>query len=158
MPGVPPHWNTYVTVADVDATAAQVPGAGGTVMMPPFDVMDAGRMSVIADPTGAMLCLWQAKNNIGASLVNEHGTLSWEELMTPDVPAATAFYTKIFGWEAVPVEMPGMEYTELKLNGRSIGGAMKPPMDGHAGGVGHLLRGRRHRQGRRRSRRPTAAR
>ena len=130
MPGVPPHWNTYVTVADVDATAAQVPGAGGSVMMPPFDVMDAGRMSVIADPTGAMLCLWQAKNTIGASLVNEHGTLSWEELMTPDVAAATAFYSKIFGWEAVAAELPGMEYTELKLNGRSIGGAMKPPMEG----------------------------
>ena len=75
MPGVPPHWNTYVTVADVDATAAQVPGAGGSVMMPPFDVMDAGRMAVIADPTGALICLWQATNHIGASLVNEHGTL-----------------------------------------------------------------------------------
>ena len=56
-------------------------------------------MAVIADPTGAMLCMWQAKNNIGASLVNEHGTLSWEELMTADVPAAAAFYDKIFGWE-----------------------------------------------------------
>ena len=62
--------------------------------------------------------------------VNEHGTLTWEEVMTPDIPAATAFYTKIFGWEAVPVDMPGMEYTELKLNGRGIGGAMKPPMPG----------------------------
>jgi len=130
MAGVPSHWNTYVTVRDVDATAAQVAGAGGSVMMEPFDVMDAGRMSVIADPTGAMLCLWQATNHIGASLVNEHGTLSWEELMTPDIPAATAFYAKIFGWEAAPLEMPGMEYTELKLGGRSIGGAMKPPMEG----------------------------
>jgi predicted enzyme related to lactoylglutathione lyase len=130
MPGVPPHWNTYVTVADVDATAAQVPGAGGSVMMPPFDVMDAGRMSVIADPTGALLCLWQVTNHIGASLVNEPGTLAWEELMTADIPAATAFYSKIFGWEATPLEMPGMEYTELKLNGRGIGGAMKPPMEG----------------------------
>ena len=130
MPGVPPHWNTYVTVADADATAAQVPGAGGSVMMPPFDVMDAGRMAVIADPTGALICIWQATNHIGASLVNEHGTLAWEEVMTPDVSAATAFYTKIFGWEAVPVDMPGMEYTELKLGSRGIGGAMKPPMEG----------------------------
>jgi len=130
MPGVPPHWNTYVTVADVDATAAQVPGAGGTVLMGPFDVVDAGRMAVIADPTGAMLCLWKAKDHIGASLVNEHGTLSWEEVMTPDVSAATAFYAKIFGWEAVPVDAGGMDYTELKLDGRGIGGAMKLPMPG----------------------------
>jgi len=130
MPGVPPHWNTYVTVADVDATAAQVGTAGGSVMMPPFDVMDAGRMSVIADPTGATLCLWQPTNHIGASLVNEPGALSWNELMTSDIPAATAFYAKIFGWEASPLDMPGMEYTELKLRDRSIAGAMKPPTEG----------------------------
>jgi uncharacterized protein len=127
-PGVPPHWNVYVTVADVDASAGLVPGAGGAVIAPPFDVMDAGRMSVVADPTGAMLCLWTPKGNIGASLVNEHGTLCWEELMSPDVPAAAAFYNKIFGWEAAPA--PDGSYTEWKLAGRSIGGAMKPPMPG----------------------------
>lgn len=126
--GVPSHWNTYVTVTDVDASAAQVPGAGGAVIAPPFDVMDAGRMSVIADPSGAMLCIWQPKNNIGASLVNEHGTLTWEELMTPDVPSTTSFYAKIFGWEAAPV--PDGSYTEFKLGDRSIAGAMKPPMPG----------------------------
>ena len=48
--GVPPHWNSYVSVADVDATAALVAAAGGTVIMPPFDVMDAGRMAVMQDP------------------------------------------------------------------------------------------------------------
>jgi uncharacterized protein len=56
--------------------------------------------------------------------------LSWEEVMTPDVPAATAFYAKIFGWEAVPVDAGGMEYTELKLGDRGIGGAMKLSMEG----------------------------
>jgi len=130
MPGVPPHWNTYVTVADVDATAAQVPGAGGSTMGDPFDVMDAGRMAIASDPTGAMFCIWQPKNHIGAYLVNEPGSYSWAELMTPDVDAALAFYGKIFGWKGSNVDMPGMEYTEIKLNDRSIGGAMKPPMAG----------------------------
>ena len=50
--------------------------------------------------------------------------------MTPDVDAAIAFYEKIFGWKGSKVDMPGMEYTEIKLNDRSIGGAMKPPMAG----------------------------
>ncbi|MDQ1508645.1 MAG: uncharacterized protein QOG50_489 [Actinomycetota bacterium] len=130
MAGVPPHWNTYVTVADVDATAAEVEGAGGTVVMGAFDVMDAGRMAVVADPTGAMVCLWTPKTSIGAELVNEHGTLSWNELMSPDVPAAAKFYNKIFGWEANNLEMPGMQYTEFKLGDRTIGGGMKPPMEG----------------------------
>jgi predicted enzyme related to lactoylglutathione lyase len=130
MPGVPPHWNTYVTVADVDATAAQVPAAGGSTMGEPFDVMDAGRMAIIADPTGAMLCIWQPKNHIGAYLVNEHGTLSWNELMAADVDTALAFYEKVFGWKRNRVGSGDMEYNELKLGDRAIGGAMKPPMPG----------------------------
>src|SRR5689334_19782308 len=125
MPGVPPHWNTYVTVADVDKSAAQVSGAGGSLMGEPFDVMDAGRMAVVADPAGAMFCMWQVKNSIGAQLVNEHGTLSWNELMTPDVAAVAPFYAKLFGWKAATAGAPGMEYTEFKLGDRSIGGAMK---------------------------------
>src|SRR5258705_5605421 len=50
--------------------------------------------------------------------------------MTAAVKAVLAFDGKILGWKARKVDMPGMEYTEIKLNGRSIGGAMKPPMDG----------------------------
>jgi predicted enzyme related to lactoylglutathione lyase len=118
----------YVTVADVDETAGQVAGAGGTVIAPPFDVMEAGRMAVIADPTGAMLCIWSPKGNIGAETVNEPGALAWEELITPDIPKAGVFYEKIFGWKAAPV--PDGSYTEWKLGDRSIGGAMNPPMEG----------------------------
>jgi predicted enzyme related to lactoylglutathione lyase len=128
--GVPPHWNVYVTVDDVDATTAKVEGAGGAVIAPPFDVMDAGRMSVIADPTGAMLCPWQPTGNIGAQLVNEHGALCWEELMSADVPKAAEFYKQIFGWDSDTQTNGDMTYTEWKIGDRSIGGAMKPPMPG----------------------------
>ena len=85
-PGAPPMamWNTYVAVADADASAAKVRDAGGTVFMDPFDVMDAGRMAVVADPEGAMFCLWQAKENIGAKVVNEHGALNFNGLATRD--------------------------------------------------------------------------
>src|SRR5207237_278339 len=126
--GVPPHWNSYVTVSDVDASAAAVPDAGGTVIAPPFDVMDAGRMAVVADPTGGVLCLWTAKNSIGATLVNEAGAFAWTELMTPDVPKAGAFYKTLFGWDMAPA--PDGSYTEWKLDGESVGGAMNPPMPG----------------------------
>jgi predicted enzyme related to lactoylglutathione lyase len=127
--GVPPHWNSYVSVADADATSALVEPAGGTVMMPPFDVLDAGRMFVMQDPTGAVINVWQAKNHIGAGLCNEAGAFSWNELVTPDVPKAAAFYNKVFGWTADTHEGP-MPYTEFKLDGNSIGGAMNPPMPG----------------------------
>ena len=50
--GVPPHWNNYVTVHDLDERAARIAELNGSLMMPPFDVMDAGRMAVATDPTG----------------------------------------------------------------------------------------------------------
>lgn len=128
--GVPPHWNTYVTVKDVEASSAKASELGGNVMAPPMDVMDAGRMSVLVDPTGAVFCIWQAKEHIGAELVNEHGTLTWSELMTPDVDAAAKFYEGLFGWSANAEDMGGMIYTVFMLGDRPMGGAMKPPMEG----------------------------
>ncbi len=55
--GVPPHWVSYIRVDDVDATVAKVEPAGGTVKAAPFDIPSVGRMAVIADPTGAEVCL-----------------------------------------------------------------------------------------------------
>jgi predicted enzyme related to lactoylglutathione lyase len=104
-PGAPPMamWNTYIAVADADASAAKVRDAGGTVFMEPFDVMDAGRMAVVADPEGAMFCLWQAKANIGAKVVNEHGALNFNGLGTRDAEGAKAFYGAVFGWRTMTV-------------------------------------------------------
>ena len=56
-------WNTYIWVDDADETADKVRAAGGTVLIEPFDVMDAGRMAVFADPEGAVFCVWQAKEH-----------------------------------------------------------------------------------------------
>lgn len=73
---------------------------------------------------------WQPKDSIGAEVVNEHGALTWNELHTPEVDAAAAFYSKLFGWKANKMDMEGMSYTMFELNGRGIGGAMLPPMEG----------------------------
>jgi uncharacterized protein len=129
--GIPSHWNTYVTVDDVDASAAKAATLGGTVFMPGMDVMDAGRMAVIADPAGAVFCIWQPKQSIGAELVNEPGALTWTELVTPDPDAVAPFYEQLFGWKAEKADMGGgMQYTMLNLGDRGIAGAMQPPMDG----------------------------
>jgi hypothetical protein len=128
--GVPPHWQSYVTVADADASATAATSAGGTVLAGPFDVLDAGRMAVLQDPTGAVVAIWQPVNHIGAGLVNEHGTLAWNELMSPDVEKAAGFYQAVFGWDAETNTAGGMTYTEFKVDGQSIAGAMAPPMEG----------------------------
>jgi len=118
--GAPPHWNSYVTVEDVDATAAKVPDLGGQVFVPPFDVLDAGRMAVIADPTGAFLPLWQPRNHIGAGLVNVPGALTWNELNTPDVEKARRFYQQLLGWTFE--DFGAGEYTVIRVGDRSNGG------------------------------------
>ncbi len=127
--GVPPHWNSYVTVKNVDESAKKAESLGAKVFMPPFDVMDAGRMAVLQDPTGAVFQIWEAKRSIGARILNEPGALCWTELTTGDTKAAEAFYTQLFGW--VPKHSaPGspMEYTEFSVAGTpAIGMMAKPP-------------------------------
>jgi uncharacterized protein len=124
--GIPPHWNLYVTVEDVDATTASADGAGGQALAGPFDVFDAGRMSVLADPAGAVLCLWQPGTSIGAEIVNEPGAMSWADLATTDAPAAQAFYAALLGWrfEAMSEEPP---YWVIFNGERSQGGMTVPP-------------------------------
>jgi uncharacterized protein len=126
--GVPPHWNSYVTVKNVDEAAKKAQSLGGKLLMPPFDVMDAGRMAVLQDPTGAVFEIWEPKRSIGARILNEPGALCWTELTTSDTKAAESFYTQLFGW--VPkhsaVGSP-MEYTEFSVGGTpSIGMMAKP--------------------------------
>jgi predicted enzyme related to lactoylglutathione lyase len=94
-------WNTYVWVESADETAAKVKDAGGAVVMDPFDVMDAGRMAVCADPEGAVFCVWQAKEHKGARVVNEHGSLNFNGLNTRDPQSAKPFYGSVFGWETL---------------------------------------------------------
>jgi hypothetical protein len=74
--GVPPHWNVYVAVESADATAARAKELGGTVLMDPFEVMEHGRMTIVQDPTGGTICVWQARNHVGARVVREPGAAS----------------------------------------------------------------------------------
>lgn len=124
-PMPPTAWTTYLATDSIDSTAKSVTDAGGTVMMGPMDVMDLGRMAVIADPTGAVVGLWQAGTFDGAGIVNEHGALIWNELNTGDTRAATEFYGAVLPLEAAPTPMPGAEgYIEFKVGERGIAGMM----------------------------------
>jgi uncharacterized protein len=96
-------WNTYVWVTDVDETGAKVRAAGGTVLNEPADVGQAGRMAVFADPAGAAFCVWQAGEHRGAAIVNEPGSLNFNDLHTRDLEAARKFYGSVFGWELLPL-------------------------------------------------------
>jgi predicted enzyme related to lactoylglutathione lyase len=120
--GVPPTWNSYVTVASADDAAAKAGELGGTVHAPPFDVMDAGRMAVIQDPQGAFFMVWEPRENIGAGVVNGPGRLSWNELASPDVDASAQFYGGLFGWTAQEFDGMPVRYMVVSVGERSNGG------------------------------------
>jgi hypothetical protein len=105
--GAPPMamWNTYIWVDSADETAAKIADAGGTALMAPFDVQDAGRMGVFADPEGAVFCIWEPKQFRGAAVVNEAGSVNFNGLHTRDVLGAKSFYGKAFGWTTL--SLPG---------------------------------------------------
>ena len=108
-PGAPPTpaWSTYVAVQSADDAAAAVKEAGGSVLMAPFDIADAGRMGVFSDPSGAVFCVGEARQTMGAQLVNEPGTWNFSELNTRDPEGAKAFYCSVFGWEAGGLDTGG---------------------------------------------------
>jgi predicted enzyme related to lactoylglutathione lyase len=120
---VPAHWNTYISVTNVDDAVKRAEELGGTVLAPAFDVMDAGRMAVLQDPTGAVFQAWQPKQSIGTRVQGEAGALCWTELATRDPKSATAFYTQLFGWTT----KGGGDYTELAIGTSHIGGIMPMP-------------------------------
>ena len=128
---MPSHWNCYVTVADADASAARAKELGATLLAEPFDVFDAGRMAAFADPQGAVLSVWQAKENIGAGLVNAPGALAWNDLISPDVAAAAPFYRELFDWQVEEVPGADGQYWSITNAGRSNGGMMPMPPGGH---------------------------
>jgi predicted enzyme related to lactoylglutathione lyase len=98
--GAPPHWTSYISVEDADATVSRAERlGGGAVFGAPFDVLDAGRVAAIADPIGAVVSLWQPRSRIGAELVNDTGALCWNELATTGVERAEAFFGELLGWE-----------------------------------------------------------
>jgi predicted enzyme related to lactoylglutathione lyase len=123
--GIPPHWVSYVSVANAAETATKAQSLRGTVLVGPFDVMDAGKMAVIQDPTGAVLSAWEPRAHSGAGLVNQHGTLIWNELATRDADTAAQFYMKLFDWDSQTQDMPTGPYTSFLNGDRMAAGMLK---------------------------------
>ena len=118
--GMPDAWTVYMTVQDVDATAAKVADAGGVLLAGPFDVFDSGRTAVFADNQGTPFAVWQPNQHIGAGRVNDVGCFCWNELASTDIEATKAFYRAVFGWE--PSEASG-EGTAFSIDGRMTCGS-----------------------------------
>ncbi len=120
--GIPPHWMSYISVEDADATTEMARSLGGKVLMEPMSVQDHGRMAVLEDPAGAAFSIWQPQGHFGAQLVNQPGTLCWNELGTRNTEACSQFYAKLFSWKPEVQQMEFMSYTVFMNEDRPIAG------------------------------------
>jgi hypothetical protein len=130
--GVKPGWLGYVGVDDVDAAADRFRRLGGTVHVPPMDIPDISRFSVVADPQNATLALvkWL---NAGEDMPAERdkaGRVGWHELIAADWAKAFAFYAELFGWQKAPAVVgEAGTYQRFAVGGQTVGGMYtKPPM------------------------------
>jgi predicted enzyme related to lactoylglutathione lyase len=123
--GAEPAWSTSVSVTDADQTVAIAREHGATIVVEPMEVLDAGRTAQFVDPTGARLSIWQPRQRCGAELVNEPGTLCWNELATREINTAKDFYRAVFGWFGDTNAYEGTTYTEWRLGDHSVGGMLQ---------------------------------
>lgn len=124
--GVPPMWNSYVSTDDCEATEAKVKELGGVVAVPTMDVPGHGKLAFFVDPEGASFAAWQSTGSEGPGmLINEHGGLSWNELMYRDSETTMAFYGALHGWEFKDMPMGEADYKMLRCGDKDAGGMMK---------------------------------
>jgi predicted enzyme related to lactoylglutathione lyase len=128
--GARPQWVGYVSVDDVDAAVHRVKELDGTVYVPPTDIADVSRFSVVADPQMATFILVKWRDP-GRQLPIQSGALGhvgWHELLTTDWERAFAFYREIFGWQKAAADVtPTSTYLQFSALGQTIGGMFNKP-------------------------------
>ncbi|HEY6126200.1 MAG TPA: VOC family protein [Steroidobacteraceae bacterium] len=128
---VPAHWLEYIGTRDVDGTADAAVRAGGSIVKAPTDLKGAGRYALLMDPQGALFAIIDPENaRPEPAGMPPVGAFSWHELATSDHEAAFAFYSGLFGWDAITrMDMgPAGVYLIFGVNGVQRGGMyIKPP-------------------------------
>jgi predicted enzyme related to lactoylglutathione lyase len=122
-----PSWSSYVSVEDIDATAARAAELGAALEVGPLDVLHLGRSALLRDPQGARVALWEPGTMAGAGVVNDLGALSLNQLNTHDPAGSQAFYGALFGWTFPPVTDGGSPYWGIWNAGTMNGGMMGLP-------------------------------
>jgi len=128
--GVTPQWMGYVEVDDVDAAVGRIRQLGGAVHVPPTDLPNISRFSVVADPQMATLALVKGQNSGRAQSaeLDARGRVGWHELLATDWETAFAFYRELFGWQKADSHTGMMgTYQGFSAGGKTIGGMLTKP-------------------------------
>ncbi|MGW1543647.1 VOC family protein [Streptomyces sp. NPDC002309] len=138
----PPSWTVYFHSPDAQATAEAAEQAHGRVLVAPMDVMDQGRMAILADQQRVPFGIWQPGLNKGVDVLDEPGALCWLELYTTDIAAAAGYYNRLLGWETSAANSPGGSYTCVNPAGQeedTMFGGLVPLADDPAEDVPYWL-------------------
>lgn len=129
----PAGWCVYLATDDVAASVARAVGAGATVITGPVAMLDLGRVAVLADPTGAVVGLWEAGAHAGWELTDAPGAFVWAEQMSKDPGTARRFYVDVFGYAQQDMSAPDFTYTSL-----AVGGTPAVGVGGYGQGAGDV--------------------
>jgi len=145
MPEAPNFWLGFVQVENADETLARATANGGTALSEVMEIPEIGRAVTIKDPQGGVIGLFQPLGEPFSTAADWQPpalAVCWNELMSSDVAASTAFYTDVLGWPAEVKEMaPGVEYTIFTVGGMMVAGLMQspPPQETMTSWMAHLL-------------------
>jgi predicted enzyme related to lactoylglutathione lyase len=133
--GAEPRWLGYVAVNDVDAVSRRIQQLGGAVHVPPTDIPDIGRFSVVADPQTATFALikWSdpgqpQADDLDKNDLDNPGRVGWHELLAVDGEKAFPFYSELFGWRKAEAEIePESTYQPFAAGEQTFGGMFTKP-------------------------------
>jgi len=100
-------WIAYMSVADVDRSAADVIASGGKTLIPARTLEGRGRMAVLADPDGAPFGLMKSSSGDPPDFRAEPGEWIWAVYQSPDAASAAAFYQDLGNYEVMPGDRVG---------------------------------------------------
>ena len=121
--GIPPHWQLYIAVDNVDTSASRAAELGAKLIHAGLDIPTVGRMAVLEDTTGAIVSLFQPGNHKGMGIVGEPGAFCWADLQTRDRDAAARFYSALLGWQFLPGKDKDLNgYLHIRNGEAYIGG------------------------------------
>jgi predicted enzyme related to lactoylglutathione lyase len=123
--GIPSTWNHYVAVENADDCAERVEELGGSMATPVMQILDAGRLAFLTDPTGGVLGIWEPGEHLGFEVVTETNSVCWHELATRDMDSAAEFFEELFGWSTAENPLSPAGYFMLRHDGDEIGGILQ---------------------------------
>jgi predicted enzyme related to lactoylglutathione lyase len=123
------HWMGYIQVTGIEEHVARARELGATIFVEQMEIPDVGKFAVLDDPTGAPFYLYEIVPEYRARSTGYDrgpGYVVWNELITNDLAAATAFYREIAGWELTPMSPEPLSYTVAKVDGAPVAGLFQP--------------------------------